>query len=189
MFHLGMWRERMCDRLSDLSEGREPMPPPEDVEEVNDAELPNGIGTPLADAAARSDRLLGEIIELYEKVGERSFQWYASNNTTEAVLRNSYMHPRTHMFEYFRDNGEQDRANQLFEDEFSDMQAIAPPAIATAARYNLACARTHQGRTEEALLLLQEVFAARPEMKPSAAADPDLAPLQGDPRFQELVKS
>ena len=39
----------MRNALTDLSEGREPTPPPENTDEVNDAELPNGIGTPLAD--------------------------------------------------------------------------------------------------------------------------------------------
>jgi hypothetical protein len=185
-----MWRERMRNALNDLSEGREPAPPPANTDEVNDAELPNGIGTPLTDAAARSDRLLAEIIELYERVGERPFQWYSAKNTSEAVLRNSYVHPRVHLFEYLRENGEQEPANQLFEEMFADMQeAAAPPSIMTAARYNLACARSRQGRTDEALNLLEEVLAARAEMKQAAAEDPDLEALRQDPRFQELVKS
>jgi hypothetical protein len=190
LFHLGMSRERMRNSLNDLSEGREPTPPPANIDEVNDAELPNGIGTPLADAAARADHLLTEIIELYARVGQRPFQWYLAKDTTEAVLRNSYVHPRIHMFEYLRENGEQDPANQLFEEMFADMQeAAAPPGIMTTARYKLACARSRQGRGDEALKLLEEVLSARPEMKQTAAKDPDLQALREDPRFQELVKS
>ncbi len=180
----------MRNALTDLSEGREPAPPPVNTDEVNDAELPNGIGTPLADAAARSDHLLGEIIELYARVGARPFTWYSAKNTTEAVLRNSYLHPRLHLFEYLRENGEQDRANELFEEMFADMQAAdAPPMIMTTARYNLACARSRQGRTDEALTLLTEVLTVRPEMREAAAEDPDLEPLRDDPRFQELIKT
>ena len=180
----------MRNALTDLSEGREPTPPPENTDEVNDAELPNGIGTPLADAAARSDHLLSEIIELYGRVGERTFDWYSAKNTTEAVLRNSYLHPRVHLFEYLRENGEQDPANELFEDMFTDMQAAgAPPMIMTTARYNLACARSRQGRKDDALTLLEDALTARPEMREAAAEDPDLEPLRDDPRFQELIKT
>jgi hypothetical protein len=190
MFHLGMWRERMRNALAAMSEGREPTPPPANADEVNDAELPNGIGTPLADAAARSDRLLDEIIELYARLGERSIQWYSSKNTTEAVLRNSYLHPRVHLFEYFQENGDQDRANRLFETAEADMRAAAaPPLIMGAAVYNLACARANQGRLGDAIVALTEALQMRPDMKQAAASDSDLTPLRDDPRFQELVKS
>lgn len=183
-----MWRERLRNALADVEAGRSFAPPPANIDEVNDAELPNGIGTPLADAAARSNHLLSELIELYVRLGERPFQWFTAGNTTEAVLRNSYLHPRIHLFEYLRENGEQDRANQLFEEMYADMQnAAAPPIIMNAARYNLACARARQGRQKEALDLLEDVLSTRADLKQSAAVDPDFATLRDTPRFQELV--
>ncbi len=183
-----MWRERLRNAFADVEAGRSLTPPPANIDEANDAELPNGIGTPLTDAAARSDHLLGELIELYVRLGEQPFPWFTSRNTTEAVLRNSYVHPRIHMFEYLRENGEQDRANQLFEEMHADMQdAAAPPIIMNTARYNLACARARQGRGDEALDLLEEVLSTRADMKQSAAEDPDFTTLRDDPRFQELV--
>jgi hypothetical protein len=182
----------MRNALTEIAEGRTPAsPPPSELQdEFNDAELANGIGTPLADAAARSDHLIGEIIELYERVGEQPFQWYVAKNTTEAVLRNGYTHPRVHLFEYFRENGDQDRANELFETAHSDMKAVdAPPLLMATVTYNLACARARQGRSDEALSILKEVLAARSDMKEAAAKDPDLETLREDARFQELVKS
>jgi len=180
----------MRNALTDLAEGRVPTPPPGNTDEVNDAELPNGIGTPLADAAARSDHLLGEIIELYERIGNYPFQWYAAKTTTEAVLRNSYTHPRNHLFEYWKENGEQDRANQLFIAAAEDLRAAsAPPLVMGTALYNLACARARQGRVDEAIAAIEEAFRIRPEMKEQAGADADLEPLRDDPRFQELVKA
>lgn len=192
MFHLGMWRERMRNALTATAEGRTPGPPPplEQQDEFNDAELANGIGTPLADAAARSDHLIGEIIELYERLGERPFDWYAAKNTTEAVLRNSYTHPRTHLFEYLKENGDSDRANELFELAYADMKtAEAPPLIMATVLYNLACVRAIQGRLDDAIESLEQAVHLRPQMKNDAPKDSDLAVLYDDPRFQELVKS
>lgn len=189
MFHLGMWRERMRNSLTELAEGRPPTPPPSNTDEVNDAELPNGIGTPLADAAARSDHLLGEIIELYKKLGDRPFEWYRWKTTTDAVLGNSYTHPRIHMYEYLRENGELERANRLFEEAVPAMkEASTSPLVRGIAIYNLACARANQGRTDEAIELVAYALELRPDMKPSAAEDSDLRPLREDPRFQELIK-
>jgi tetratricopeptide (TPR) repeat protein len=188
-----MWRERMRDALTDLAEGNPQIPPPpsENIDELNDAELANGIGTPLNDAAARSDHLLGEIIELYAKVGDRTFDWYQWKTTTEAVIGNSYTHPRVHLYEYLRENGDAERANALFEQAVADLEAVSSsvPAIKGVALYNLACARVNQQRLDEAIEALEQALTLRPDMKEFAPNDPDLRPLLEDPRFQALTKT
>jgi tetratricopeptide (TPR) repeat protein len=193
MFHLGMWRERMRDALTDLAEDRPQTPPPpiERQDELNDAELANGIGTPLNDAAARSDHLLGEIIELYAKVGDRPLEWYRWKTTTEAVIGNSYMHPRVHIYEYLRENGDAERANALFEQAVVDLEEVSSssPVIKGVALYNLACARVNQQRLDEAIEILEQALPLRPDLMKFAPDDPDLRPLADDPRFQALAKS
>ena len=192
MFHLGMWRERMKHALTEIAEGREQstVPPSADeVDRVNDAELAHGIGTPLADAAARCEHLLSEIAELYLKVGERPIRWNESKTTTVAVLRNSYTHPRLHMYQYLMENGETERARKLFEDAVDDMKAAqAPDFVMGVVLYNLATVRAQEGREDEALDLLSNAIAHRPDARKNAAGDSDFGDLRDDPRFQEMVK-
>ena len=189
MFHISMWRERLRDALTEFRHARPYAAPPEDVDEVNDAEMAGGIGTPLADAAARSEKLLSELIALGAELGDRPFKWYTANTTVEALLRNSYTHPRLHLFEYLRENGEIARARQVFEDAVSEMRELAAPPIALGmVIYNLACIRADQGRLDDALGLLEEAFAIRPVIKELAPSDPDLAALYDDARFKALVK-
>jgi len=190
MFHLGMWRERMRERLAELAEGRPVTPPPpiEKQDELNDRELSGGIGTPLTDAAGRSDHLLAEIIDLYAKVGDQPFPWYRARTTTEAVLGNSYTHPRAHMYAYLRENGDAAGATRLYEEAVAELRAASAPAIPLgAALYNLACARALDGNHEEALALLEETLKIRPDLRQNAGADEDFAGMRDDPRFKELT--
>jgi tetratricopeptide (TPR) repeat protein len=188
MFHLGMWRERMRKSLTDVSEGREQTPPPVDANEVNDSELAYGIGTPLADAAARSEHLLGEIMDLYDWLGDRPFQWYRNKTTTEAVLANSFNHPRNHLYSYLRENGELDHANRLLEEGAALLrEANAPPIQLGTALYNLAAARVYQGRHEDAVALLEEAFPMLPGFKDTAPKDSNLEALYDDERFKALI--
>jgi len=178
----------MRSALAEVSEGRDYKRPPTNIDEVNDAELASGIGTPLTDAAARADHLLGEIIELYGKVGERALEWNAAKTTSEAVLRNSYTHPRLHIFEYYRENGRPDLANRVFEEAVTEMKAAGAPAVVMGTvLYNLAAVRSQEGLNEEAIALLEEAIPLRPEMKAAAAADPDLSGVRDDPRFQQMI--
>ena len=190
MFHLAMWRERLLHAMTEVAEGRPQPPPAGDVDEINDAELPTGIGTPLADAAARSDQLLARLIAVYETLGDRPFVWQAAaKTTTEAVLRNSYTHARVHISQYLSENGDADGANRVMEETEIEMRvAGAPPLILGTAIYNVACLRAGQGRVDDALDLLGEALPLRTDLRPVAAADPDLNPLRGDARFEALVR-
>lgn len=128
MFHIGMWRERLRNVLAAVADDR-PYDPPGDADAINDAELPHGIGTPLADASARADHLLTEILDLYERIGEKPIRWFGAANTTDAVLRNSFSHPRRHLCEYAAENGDMDAARQLLDDGIQELNEISASEV------------------------------------------------------------
>src|SRR3984893_8182132 len=122
MFPLAQWRGRMRQALYDIRVGRPQTLPPENTDEFNDAELPDGAGVSLEDAAVRSDNALVAIIDLYDTVGDRPFAWRISRTPTEAVIRNSYIHPRQHMYEYLLENGDSWNAHRLAEEGVNEMR-------------------------------------------------------------------
>jgi tetratricopeptide (TPR) repeat protein len=190
LFHISMWRERLRNALTDLRDGRPYPPPPENIDEVNDAEVASGLGVSLSDISERSDTLLASLIALSEQLGERPFKWFTASTTTEALLRNSYIHPRNHIVGYLNENGDEAGAHRLAEEAVSEMRdVLAPPLALGAVLYSLACARAAQGKLDEAIELLKEALPMRPDMKAVAPTDPGLAPLRGDARFKELVSS
>ncbi|HEY4914856.1 MAG TPA: hypothetical protein VIJ91_13165 [Candidatus Dormibacteraeota bacterium] len=188
MFHISMWRERLRDALLEFRQARPYTAPPESIDEVNDAELASGIGTPLADAAARSKKLLTELIALAGELGDRPFKWFTANTTGEALLRNSYLHPRNHIGEYMRENGDGAAFQRLVEEGASEMRAVGAPAhILGATLYDLAGVRVAQGRTDDALALLEEALPMRPDARLVAATDRDFAPLRENARFKAVI--
>ena len=188
MFHFVKWRERILDALSALRDGRTFTPPPQNVDEFNDAELADPSQMSLVNSAGEADSLLASLIDVYEAVGDRPFSWYRWPTTTEALLGSAYIHPHTHIVEYLKENDDLDGAVRLMESTVSVLRrASAPSTILGVEIYNLACLRVAEGRYDEALRLIEESVTLRPNLKDVAPTDPDLTVLHDDERFRAIV--
>lgn len=188
MAHVSSWREQLRGGLIEASRGQPASAPPTDVDAFNAAELARSAGFSLSDAATRADALLGDLIDLWATLGDRPFSWYMAKTTGEALIRNSYAHPRNHLAEHFIERGDAARGYRTYEESAAELRTVeAPGHILGPALYNVACARVGQRRFDEALHLLEEAMPMRPEMRATAAADTDLAPLKNDPRFHALL--
>lgn len=185
-FHLAQWRERLRDALSHFEAGRD-YAQPGNVDDLNDRELPAGQGLPLSETAARADEVLGALMGLSASLGDRPFKWTLTENTADAIVRNSYFHPRLHFTSYWRENGEPQRAHELVERTAQELRDLWPsPIILGAGLYNLATVRAGQGRKDDALALLEEAAPMRPDLVRNAGADPELAALKGNAKFEAL---
>jgi len=189
MFHFLKWRERIHDALTTLRDGRAFTPPPQNIDEFNDAELATAARTSLADSTKAADSLLASLIDLYEALGDRPFAWYRWSTTTEALLGSSYIHPHTHMVEYLKENDDLAGAVRLMETTVPELRrGSAPSSILGVEIYNLACLRVAEGRYDDALNLIEESVSLAPRLKALAPADPDLTPLYEDERFRAIVR-
>lgn len=190
MFHVAQWRVRLRSALDDVHTGRPYTPIPVNIDEFNDVELPTGAGVSLDEAATRADAELASLIQLMEAIGDRPFNWDLASTSTEAVLRNSYIHPLNHIVEYLSENGDQPAAHVLIEGAADELRhASAPHLVLGAALCNLGVARVEQGRSDEALDLFEEGLSMRPDLRAVLQADPNLAVLKSDPRFQAIIGS
>jgi tetratricopeptide (TPR) repeat protein len=188
MFHLARWRGRLLQAMSELASGREFDPPTGKIDELNDAELSTGVGLSLADAAAESDTAFGGLIDLWSKLGDWPFKWYMATTTAEALVRNSYSHPRIHLAGYHLDRGDTRRAQAIFEETAAELRrADATQHILGAALCNLAGARVAQGRLDDALDLLDEALPMRTDLAAPVSTDSAFEKLRDSPRFQTLV--
>src|SRR5207249_4283854 len=99
-------REQLRERFVQLRDGGPTMPPPQDIDAFNAAKLAQDAGVPLADAARRSDQALLALIDMWKAMGDRPFTWYVARTPGEALIRNSYAHPRNHLAEHFIERGD-----------------------------------------------------------------------------------
>src|SRR5713226_6877005 len=188
MFHIAQWRGRLRNAFDDVHAGRPYTPIPANIDELNDVELPTGAGLSLDEAVTRAEGELASLIELAQALGERPFKWDLATTSTEAVLRNSYVHPRNHIAAYLSENRDQPAAHLLFEEAASELRdACAPHLVLGAALCNLAGARMEQGRLNDALDLFEEGLSMRPDLRAMFASDPNLAALKNNPRFQSII--
>jgi hypothetical protein len=187
-FHVARWRERLWNGLAGAGEGRPANPPAESIDELNDAEMAGAGNVSLADATARSDAALTSLIAMFEAMGDVPFTWFTAETSAEALVRNSYIHPRIHLADQYLQVGDVVRSQRIIEESANEMRRTeAPGHILGAALYNLAGVRVAQGRVDEALSLLEESLPMRPDVKIIAANDPDLAPLRDSERFRALI--
>ena len=101
MFHLTQWRERLRIALSETAAGRRMDAPSGNIDELNDLEMAGAGNMTLAGEAARSEAELTSLITTLETIGVQPFTWFTAATTAEAIVRNSYLHPRIHFADQF----------------------------------------------------------------------------------------
>jgi hypothetical protein len=127
MAHIASWRHRLRDSLIQASRGQPVSGPPADIDAFNAIELASNAEISLEAAATRADTLLGDLIDLWATLGDRPFPWFTAGKTGEALVRNSYIHPRRHLSEHYVERGDQSRGAEIREETLAELHRAGAP--------------------------------------------------------------
>jgi hypothetical protein len=127
MAHIASWRNRLRDSLIQASRGEPVSGPPADIDAFNAVELASNAGISLEEAAARAQALLADLVDLWATLGDRPFQWFTATTTGEALVRNSYIHPRRHLSEHYVERGDQSRGTEIHEETLAELHRVDAP--------------------------------------------------------------
>ena len=130
MAHIASWRTRLRDSLIQASRGLPVSAPPADIDAFNAVELARNARITLQEGATRASMLLDDLIDIWATVGDRPFSWFTAKTTGEALVRNSYIHPRRHLSEHYVERGDRSRGAELREATLAELRrADAPDSV------------------------------------------------------------
>jgi hypothetical protein len=130
MAHIASWRERLRDCLIQASRGLPVSGPPADIDAFNATVLARNAGIALQEGATRAETLLADLIDLWGTLGDRPLAWFTARTTGEALVRNSYIHPRRHLSEHYVERGDRLRGAQLKDETMAELlRADAPESV------------------------------------------------------------
>jgi len=127
MAHIAGWRMRLRDCFIQASRGEPVSGAPADADAVNAVELARNAGISLEEGATRAERLLADLVDLWATLGDRPFSWYTAKTTGEALVRNSYIHPRRHLSEHYVERGDRSRGAELREETLVELRRVGAP--------------------------------------------------------------
>jgi hypothetical protein len=192
--HVAEWRERLAQRLAVAQRG-DPLPELRRVDEYNAEGLEANRHKTWTEVEAEDERAYAGMVAHISRLSAdelanphpRPIPWYSERPLRASILINSYLHPVTHLSEFYVHRGDTARARQILQASAQDLRDFEPSDVGRGlALYNLACLYAGMGEPTQAIALLREVFPYRPELKEWSKQDDDLAALRDLPEFQAL---
>ena len=192
--HLSWWRRRSARTLNAVRTGGELPPPVPDDDDVQNAiiyaEIRDRSAADVKADATESWMALREAVE--ESSEEDLAKQHPSQPQSQVweAVPGAIGHAGTHVWSWYLDIGDEARAMAVahWAAEMEGRFFTKPEQLAVS-RYNLACVYGRLGRAQEALPLLRESFAARPDLIALARKDTDLDRIREDPAVKDLLSA
>ena len=150
-------------------------------------------GQPADAVTAGSRDVTGELIGALLAITDEDLTdpgrnpWLGGRQLWLQVIVRGFWHPIGHVGEYYLSHDQPERALAVHSRAAECAGRLAAPAAARGmACYGLACAQARSGRADDALATLTKAVVLNPELRASAARDPDLAALRDAGRLTAL---
>jgi hypothetical protein len=190
--HLSWWRRRSAQTLDSVRTGGELPPPVPDDDDVQNAVIYAEIrDQSAADVKADAEESWAALRAAVEESSEEDLAKQLPSRPESQVweaVPGAVGHAGTHVWSWYLDIGDEARAMDAARWS-TEMEArfFTKPEQLAVSRYNLACVYGRLGKAHEALPLLRESFAARPDLIPHARKDSDLDRIRQDPELASLL--
>ncbi|KPV49621.1 hypothetical protein SE17_31580 [Kouleothrix aurantiaca] len=191
--HVTFWQQVMIDRLNMVGRGETPTLFG-DFQPVNERVFAERNALPwqqVLDEAAAAYAAASEHVRTFDTatLTERDrFAWNHNEPLVSNVLSNSYWHPLEHAARFSIERGDSAGAIALMDDAIVNQAALAVfPHDRATALFNLACLYATNGLPAQALALLPESLALRPDLIEWSKQDSDLDSIRDTPEFQDFI--
>lgn len=193
LVHVNAWKQVCVENLTDAQAGRTP-DVRDDFLAFNDATFELHRYDSWGDVARYSDGCSNALIAAIESYSEAElaqeglYEWLGRRNIAEFAVSTCVWHGLMHMTEPYIERGDGVAALDMLNEAFPpSLEVLQGERALGTAKYNQACIYAQIGRAEEALALLTEAFAGRPDLKEYSTKDSDLTQLWELPAYQALV--
>jgi hypothetical protein len=135
--------------------------------------------------AAASRRTAGQLTGALSAVCDEDLTdplrnpWLAGRQLWLQIIVRGFWHPAGHIGEYYLSHQQPAAALALHSRAVATARELAAPAAARGmASYGLACAQARAGQPDGAFASIRQAISLNPDLRASAARDPDLAGLR-----------
>ena len=190
--HVTWWRMRTIQTLDAVRTGGELPPAVPDDDGVQNAIIYGEVkDRPAVDVKAEAVHSWTALRSAIEASSEDDLAKQHPRQTESQVwevVPGAVGHAATHVMSWYFDVGDKERALEAAQ-RGSQLEGrfFTKPEQLAESRYNLACAYARFGQVAEAVPLLQQSFAVRPDLVAWARKDRDLDSIRQDPRVMALL--
>jgi tetratricopeptide (TPR) repeat protein len=190
--HVSWWRWRTARTLDAIRTGGELPPAVPDDDGVQNAIIYAEVRDRAADDvkadASKSWSALREAIKASSEEDLAKQHPRQKESQVWEAVPGAVGHAGTHVWSWLLDMGDEDRAMAVARWSYEvESRFFSKPEQLAESRYNLACAYARLGRPREAVPLLRESFAVRPDLAALARKDTDLDRIRQDPELAGLL--
>lgn len=190
--HLGAWKERQTQKIMATLRGENP-PTDGNIDEINSKIFEANRNTSVDDILKNAEWAYRSAVDCVRAVpnaklvDSKTLPWQEGKPLWRNIVGNGYIHPITHLTEYYSKRGDSNYAIKIGEKSAELLLQLSDnPSWLGIIKYNLACCYAISDQQEKAIIKLKEALKLNSDLTEWSKEDPDLAPIRELPEYQSL---